>query len=382
METSMKYINNIANRFYVKYWLGNFLTIGFIIFIELSKIYNIPIITPFALLILAVVISTSTGGLFLGLISTTLVSGYTFYSYLIGFGPLSLTGKLSTTVIGILIFYTQSIVLGVIKMQKDSTIDELEEISKMLDYQVRDREKKLKQALEKAIAVERGHALGKFATGITHDFNNLLQTIIGLAELALLEIDQPDEVKQNLNNIIKQSELGAKFIQQIMDFNRKSKIVEEDINLNEFLRDFVENAVRILPKQIDLQYINYQDPIRVRFDTTHLHQILLNMLANAKDAINDSTGKIRLILKKHEVDNLAILTIHDNGSGIPADILPHIFEPYVTTKNQLEGTGLGLAQVWGLIKQHNSEIEVESKVNQGTTFTIKIPCVAFKNIEN
>jgi len=244
----------------------------------------------------------------------------------------------------------------------------------------------LKASQEQAIQRERLAAVGHLAAGIAHDFNNILTGIIGHAELLRL---QPNVVgtsgEHSAGVIIQQSERAAHLVRQILDFSRKSIRQPRLMDLNAFLAETVAFLKRIIPENIQLLLEVEPDEYKVNADPNQLQQLLANLVVNARDAM---PGGGRLIVSLGAVElepadpmplpeltpgSWVVLNVSDTGSGISAEAMPHIFEPFFTTKEPGRGTGLGLAQVYGIVMQHSGYIEVDSRPNQGATFTVYLP---------
>jgi PAS domain S-box-containing protein len=232
---------------------------------------------------------------------------------------------------------------------------------------------------------ERLAAIGQLTAGIAHDFNNILTSIIGFAELAGDRPDVPETTQQDLERITQQGRRAARLIRQILDFSRQSVTEKRAIELIPFLNDVLKLLERTIPEDIRLileiepgEYTFYADPAQ-------LQRALTNLAINARDAMpGGGVLKFRLsplTLRPGDTPPYAnmpagdwiALSISDNGLGIPPELQPHLFEPFFTTKAAGQGTGLGLAHVYGIVKQHGGEIGVQSEPGQGATFTLYLP---------
>jgi PAS domain S-box-containing protein len=245
----------------------------------------------------------------------------------------------------------------------------------------------LKSTQKKVVQQERLAAVGQLAAGIAHDFNNLLTSIIGYAELVHMRTDIPPTAQADLVSIVKQGHRAAHLIQQILDFSRKSIRQPQPLDLAPFLKEVTKFLKRTIPETIHLQLEIEPSACLVQADPTQFQQMVTNLAVNARDAMPGG-GELklrlsRLTLKPGEKPpspemppgEWVVLSVSDTGTGIPAQILPRIFEPFFTTRAP-QGSGLGLAQVYGIVKQHEAHIDVESEVGQGTTFTIYMPALA------
>ena len=233
---------------------------------------------------------------------------------------------------------------------------------------------------------ERLAAVGQLAAGIAHDFNNILGAIILFGEMLLADEGFSEASRERVRLIVEQAHRAAELTQQILDFGRKSIVERRPTDLLNFLREFERLVGRTLPEPIGVRIESGQGEYIVNADPGRLQQALLNLTLNARDAMPQG-GMIDFHLSRLEVRQEAppyrdmragswiLLTVSDSGTGIPSEILPHIFEPFYTTKPIGEGTGLGLSQVYGIVKQHDGYIEVQSASGQGTTFLIYFPVI-------
>ncbi len=235
---------------------------------------------------------------------------------------------------------------------------------------------------------ERLVAIGQLAAGIAHDFNNILAVIILYTYMALRASELSPKLRDQLHIILDESHRASELIQQILDFSRRAVLERQSLNLVSFLKEQINLLERTLPENIETQLTYGADEYQVDADPTRIQQILMNLAVNARDAMPEG-GVLSLRLKRLSIGsgmqtvsgpNLppgewVQVQVTDTGVGIPPEILPRIFEPFFTTKAPL-GTGLGLAQVHGIVKLHGGEIEVVSTVGQGTTFTLYLPASA------
>ncbi|MFQ5614199.1 MAG: GAF domain-containing protein [Anaerolineae bacterium] len=233
-------------------------------------------------------------------------------------------------------------------------------------------------------------AVGQLAAGIAHDFNNILTSIIGFAELSRHQPGLPETVHHDLSRITQQGRRAASLVSQILDFSRQSMAAERrPMDLVPFLKKVVRLLERTIPEniQIELDLARDCQSCTLSADPTQIQQVLTNLAVNARDAM-PAGGKLkfRLSCLTFGGDDLPpipeippgdwlVLSVSDTGSGIPPEVLPHIFEPFFTTKEVGQGTGLGLAQVYGLVRQHGGYIEAASRPGQGATFTLYFPAL-------
>ena len=227
--------------------------------------------------------------------------------------------------------------------------------------------------------------LGRFAGGVAHDFDNLLTAIQGYVSLLLRDLRPGDPQREGLEEIRQSSERAAGLTRQILAFGRRHAADSGPVDLNLL----ISNLVRLLPPLIgdDLALVTVLAPSlgMVRADPGHLEQVVMNLVVNARDAMPDG-GRLTIATVNEQISDYdsraspelppghyVILTVRDTGTGIDPATLPSIFEPFFTTKEQGRGLGLGLATVYGIVKQCEGHIEVESAPGKGTTVRIYLP---------
>ncbi|HTB85088.1 MAG TPA: response regulator [Candidatus Sulfotelmatobacter sp.] len=243
--------------------------------------------------------------------------------------------------------------------------------------------KKLEEQLRQAQKME---AIGQLAGGVAHDFNNLLAVIQGNAELALMESGLDGPLREYLTQITGASGRAANLTRQLLAFGRKHAMRPQPLNLNSLVGNLTRMLKRIIGEDVRLE-CQYDGQPFVHADPGMIEQVILNLVVNARDAMPNggqlvvSTRTVHLdetITTPHpEVRSgeFACLSVSDTGTGITPENLAHIFEPFFTTKEIGKGTGLGLATVYGVVKQHDGWVDVSSRVNEGTTFEIFLPAI-------
>ena len=230
--------------------------------------------------------------------------------------------------------------------------------------------------------------VGRLAGGVAHDFNNMLQTILGYSDLALAQVESASPVHDGLLEIRKAAMRSADLTRQLLAFARKQAVSPKILDLNDTVAGMLKMLQRLIGEDIDLAWVPGHSLWPVKMDPSQLDQILANLAVNARDAIAD-TGKITI-----ETENISLnaaycadhpetipgeyvqLVVSDNGCGMDKETLAQIFEPFFTTKTQGKGTGLGLATVYGIVRQNNGFVNVYSEPGQGTTFSIYLPSFA------
>ncbi len=231
-------------------------------------------------------------------------------------------------------------------------------------------------------------SVGQLAGGIAHDFNNLLTVINGHAGLLLAMPNLPPKILEPLKDISEAARRAAELTRQLLTFSRKNEFQPQVVELNEVVTNVSKMLKRILGEDIKLETTFAPNLPAAKADLGMIEQILLNLAVNSRDAMPRG-GALRIQTSSLMVDasrallnreaapgRYVCLTFADTGCGIPAENLPRIFEPFFTTKELDRGTGLGLATVYGIVKQHQGWIEVSSEVNVGTTFQIFLPATS------
>ncbi|MEA1967765.1 MAG: response regulator [Thermodesulfobacteriota bacterium] len=228
-------------------------------------------------------------------------------------------------------------------------------------------------------------SVGRLAGGVAHDFNNMLGVIIGHTELALLQADETHDLYDDLKEIQTAAERSADITKQLLAFARKQTISPKRLELNNTVESMLNMLRRLIGEDIELIWQPASDLWPVKMDPSQIDQILANLCVNARDAIS-GVGKLTIETGRCTLDqeycsehpdfipgDFVLLAVSDNGCGMDKDALDNLFEPFFTTKDVGKGTGLGLATVYGIVKQNNGFINVYSEPGQGTTFKIYLP---------
>lgn len=236
--------------------------------------------------------------------------------------------------------------------------------------------------------VQKMEAVGQLAGGVAHDFNNMLGVILGHAELAMEKMTLADPLLPHLQEIASAAERSAGITRQLLAFARKQTIMPKVIDLNSTVEGMLKMLRRLIGEDIDLVWIPGFELWQIKADPSQIDQLLANLCVNARDAI-PGVGRIAVVTENVSFDeafchgdadllpgDYVMLAVSDTGRGMDKEILARIFEPFYTTKNIGEGTGLGLAMVYGAVKQNNGFINVASEPGQGTTFKIYLPRLA------
>ena len=235
-------------------------------------------------------------------------------------------------------------------------------------------------------------AVGRLAGGVAHDFNNLLTIITSYSELALDAVPRESPLEAKIQEILSAARRAAELTRQLLAFSRKQPQALRVVELNSVIGDIAKTLPRLIGEDIAFSFAPGQGLGRVRVDPVQVEQILMNLAANARDAMPQG-GHLRVETSDAYLDSeyiqhkpavipvgrYALITVTDDGAGIPREILPHIFEPFYTTKPEGKGTGLGLATVYGIVKQNKGFIWVYSEPDSGTVFKVYLPCVGERN---
>jgi CheY-like chemotaxis protein len=235
-------------------------------------------------------------------------------------------------------------------------------------------------------------SVGRLAGGVAHDFNNMLQTILGYSDLSLAQIEATSPVREGLMEIRKAAMRSADLTRQLLAFARKQTVIPKILDINDSVAGMLKMLQRLIGEDIDLAWLPGYDLYPVKMDPSQLDQILANLMVNARDAIAD-TGKITIETKNISLDmvycanhrgcrpgDYVLLAVSDNGCGMDKETLAQIFEPFFTTKGMGKGTGLGMSTVYGIIKQNNGYVDVSSEPDQGTTIGIYLPSFASETV--
>jgi PAS domain S-box-containing protein len=256
-------------------------------------------------------------------------------------------------------------------------------LSVVRDVSALKRAEEQRRILEAQLAqAQRLESIGRLAGGIAHDFNNMLGVILGRADLALATLDKSNVLFRDMMEIRKAAQRSAELTKRLLGFARRQPAEPRVIDLNESIKSMLSMLKRLIGENIELIWLPGESLMHVKLDPAQLDQILANLCINARDAISD-VGRITI-----ETQNIHLsedycsktpyvvpgeyvsITLSDTGCGMDKDVLQKIFEPFFTTKEEGKGTGLGLATVYGIVKQNDGYINVYSEPGKGTTFNI------------
>ncbi len=238
---------------------------------------------------------------------------------------------------------------------------------------------------EQLLQAHKMEAIGRLAGGVAHDFNNMLTIIGGFAQLAKQEVSRNSPAQESLDEVITAADRAAALTGQLLAFSRQQVVQPESLNLNRLLRETEKMLRRLIGERFELVTVLSPDLGGVEADPVQMQQVLFNLVVNARDAM-DGAGRI-IVETENVVWNeprssdgamlpagpYVMLSVSDSGKGMDVATRSRVFEPFFTTKGLGKGTGLGLATVYGIVKQHHGEIEVWSEPGAGTTFKFYLP---------
>ncbi len=261
------------------------------------------------------------------------------------------------------------------------------DVTEHMRIEIMRREAKAREETRQAQKME---ALGTLAGGIAHDFNNTLGIILGYTDLSLQAISDANPLRQNLQYVYDAGERARKIVEQILTFSRKDEPERKAVYLHEAVGEALKLVRASLPATIEIYPDipgNMQDVVLA--DMTQIHQVIMNLCANAEHAMREAGGILEVRIDIIDIDEDFILTtdscaelrpgshvrlsIRDTGHGMEDDVVERVFDPYFTTKEVGDGTGMGLAVVHGIIASHGGAVTVQSRLEEGTTFVIYLP---------
>ncbi len=279
--------------------------------------------------------------------------------------------------------------------KKDGTVFPVEISAGLLEIENRkyilafDRDVTERKRVENdLVQAQKSEAIGTLAGGIAHDFNNILGTIIGYAEmLEMFDIKENSPAHPKLAELIRAAYRAKELVQQILTFSRRTKQERSPIQLEPLVEEILSFIKAILPPNIEVRYTAGRGPSAIMADPTQIHQVLMNLATNAMHAMENAGGVLSITVDEMDIiagdipgmmldleqGKYVKLTISDTGVGMEQEVMERVFDPYFTTKETGEGTGMGLAVVQGIVKNHGGTITVESGIGIGSVFQVFFP---------
>ena len=230
---------------------------------------------------------------------------------------------------------------------------------------------------ERLRQTQKMEALGQLAGGVAHDFNNILTAISGYAQVVQQDLRPDDPLRADVDEILRAAERATGLTRQLLAFSRRRALETEVVDLAAVVRELGRMLGQLLPRAVELQVPAPEVTAHVRATRAQLEQIVVNLALNGRDAMPDG-GTLTLDVRdvRDERGSRAVLVVRDTGHGMPPEVRARAFEPFFTTKRKEQGTGIGLATVYGLVTQFGGEIDIESEVGVGTEVTVWLPLAA------
>jgi nitrogen-specific signal transduction histidine kinase/CheY-like chemotaxis protein len=245
-----------------------------------------------------------------------------------------------------------------------------------------------KEMERRLIQSQKMEAIGSLAGGIAHDFNNLLSPIIGYAELLLSDLPEGSEAHENIGRIHSAGKRAGDLVRQILTFSRSTDSEIKPLKIAPILKEVMQLVRSTIPATIEIKHVIDPRCAMVMADPTQVHQVAMNLITNAYHAMRTTGGAMDVRLENCTIEvgesvgltlspgDYVCLTVADTGHGMDSATLSKIFDPYFTTKERGEGTGLGLAVVHGIVRKFNGDVKVTSEIGKGSAFSIYLPAIA------
>jgi len=275
--------------------------------------------------------------------------------------------------------------------QRKRVEDELRLLNSELEQRVEERTAELEKANTQLIQSQKLESIGTLAGGIAHDFNNLLTVINGHADISRMKLEKEHPVYRDVMSIKQAGERAANLTRQLLAFSRKQAFSPKILDINNMINGLEKTVFRLIGEDIEIKKTLQPDIGHILADPGQIEQIIINLIVNARDAVNartDISAEKKICIETSSIfldqdfaaENVGssvgrhiLISIADNGIGMDRELVNKIFEPFFTTKETDKGTGLGLATVYGIVKQNNGSIFVDSRPGNGTTFKIYWP---------
>jgi len=261
-----------------------------------------------------------------------------------------------------------------VEIRSNDELHELADTFNSMAVALKKRDEKLKEfARTKIMESERLAIVGQLAAGVAHELNNPMQGIVTYSYLLLEETPDGNPSRELAQKIVTQAKRCTGIVRGLLDFSRQRKPQKRSINIHNVLNDCISLVKhQSLFHNIEILPTFAPELPMVVVDPTQMQQVFMNLIINAAEAMNHG-GQLRITSRVNAADKCVEIEVTDTGHGISAEHMERIFDPFFTTKEATHGTGLGLAISFGIIKEHQGTISVESEVGKGTTFTVRLP---------
>jgi len=265
-----------------------------------------------------------------------------------------------------------------VEIRSNDELHELADTFNSMAVALKKRDEKLKEfARTKIMESERLAIIGQLAAGVAHELNNPMQGIVTYSHLLLEEMPAANSTRELVQKIVTQANRCTGIVRGLLDFSRQRKPQKRSININTVLNECVSLVKhQSLFHNIQIERTPAPDLPAVVVDPSQVQQVFMNLIINAAEAMSGGGGRLLVATRYNAGDNCVEIDVTDTGHGISQENLERIFDPFFTTKEAAHGTGLGLAISFGIIKEHQGTISVESEVGRGTTFTVRLPVTA------
>jgi two-component system, NtrC family, sensor kinase len=271
-----------------------------------------------------------------------------------------------------------------------SAMDELNQFTQSLEEKVSQRTEQLRAAHQKLLHSDRLASLGQLSASVAHEINNPISGVLNLSMLLQRMLKQEgvpperlDDFRRYLGQITSETTRVGRIVSDLLAFSRRSKPQRQDADLNKIIRNTVSlvgHKLKLCDTTAILDLDDHLPPLPC--DASQMQQVVLNLVMNAAEATHaKGSGKVVITTRRNQQANCVEMVVEDNGEGIPQEHLSKIFEPFFTSKADGKGVGLGLAVLYGIVREHDGEVDVKSKIGVGTRFTISLPLVAAGEME-
>jgi two-component system, NtrC family, sensor kinase len=271
---------------------------------------------------------------------------------------------------------------GAMQERLRGAVAEINDFTQQLEAKVQDRTAKLEAAHRKLLQTDRLASLGELAASVAHEINNPVSSVLNLSMLMQrimgdsgVPPERLPQFRKYLSQVSSETSRVGRIVTDLLSFSRRGKPQRTEADLNRIL----ETTLSLVSHKLKLMNVEAvmelsPDLPMVHCDSSQIQQVILNLLLNAAEASQGvASGRVSLITSFDPEHNQVVLSVADNGEGIPEENLKRVFDPFFTTKPEGKGVGLGLAVVYGIVEAHEGEIDVKSRIGQGAAFTVRLP---------